>query len=104
MLFGFIWGTDGRQSRLRASRRRPTALRLNEEALDLSVVGFDPRYAGRHVHQKTVAAQHVLALGQYDAAEHGDQVCPGIENGGFAGYDLILLGHDHAAFGLEALD
>ena len=47
---------------------------------------------------------HVLALGQHDAAEHGDQVGPGVEHRGFAGHHLVLLGHHDIALGFEPAD
>src|SRR6185437_2268279 len=65
-----------RARRRRRSREHRTALAAGglKQALHPSVVGFDPRYAGGHVHQEPVAAQHVLAPGQNHAAQHGDEI------------------------------
>src|SRR6476469_8556863 len=107
ILLWFSWD-QRRQRGWRAGRRRraatPWPLILVEQALHLAAVGFDPRYPARHVDHQPVAAQHVLALGQYDTAEHGDQIGLGIEHGGLAGHDLVLLRHDHAAARLQPLD
>src|SRR4051812_9623465 len=81
-LLGFSSGT--RNDRGRAAAATLLLAGRLEHALNPAAVGFDARGARGHVHGQTIAAQHILALGQHHIALHGNEIGPGIEHRSFA--------------------
>src|SRR5262249_50837674 len=103
-LFWFTRG-EGRQWRTCAATLGTASLPgLRKQSLHLAIVGFHPRDAGCHVNKQPIAAQHILALCQDNAATHRDQVGLGIEHRGFASHNLILLRHNDCPARLKPLD
>ena len=49
-------------------------------------------------------SHYVLAVGQHDPAEHGDQIGLGVEYRGLPGRNLVFLRHDHIAACFQSLD
>src|SRR5512143_2856607 len=80
ILFRFAWAEPRyRRRSARLGRTAIAAAALRQQGLHLAAVGLHPGDAGGHVDHQPVAAQHVLALRQDHAPEHGDQVGLGVE-------------------------